>query len=64
MIFLSLLPAPIPLFQYLKITHRTIFMSILVEESCTGYLAHLFRKGHRQSDRASFHWLQMDVQPG
>jgi hypothetical protein len=31
MIFLCLLPALIPLFQYLKITHSTVFMSNLVE---------------------------------
>ncbi len=30
MIFLCLLPSPIPLFHYLKITRRTIFLSILV----------------------------------
>jgi hypothetical protein len=34
------------------------------ERTCTGYLVHLFWKGHRQSDRTSLPWLQMDVQPG
>jgi Amino acid kinase family len=29
--------------------------------SCTGYLAHLFGKSHRKSDRACLHWLQKDV---
>ena len=32
MIFLCLLPVPIPFFQYLNSTHRTNYMSILVGE--------------------------------
>jgi non-ribosomal peptide synthetase component E (peptide arylation enzyme) len=32
--------------------------------ACTGYLAHLFGKGHRKSERAYLHLLQIDVQPG
>jgi len=36
-IFLCLLPSPTSLFQYLKITRRIIFMSILVTRETHGY---------------------------
>src|SRR2546421_5182517 len=41
MIFLCLLPAPIPLFQYLNSTHRTNYMSILI-----GEIGHLSNSCH------------------
>jgi hypothetical protein len=31
---------------------------------CNGYLVHLFGKSYRKSDRAYFHSMQIDVQPG
>jgi|GEM_PF-5413753 len=36
----------------------------LLQERCTGYLAHPFGKSRCKKERVCLHWLQMDVQRG
>src|SRR5438132_9708948 len=59
MIFLCLLPSPIPLFHYLKITRRTIFLSMLVaREHMAMYQPKESQVREEQEARALASWIK------